>query len=80
VDFGSQCASFDPKHPERGYEPAIPEPFWYRSWRTWFRDRPACYQCAVNGEPLLFKNRQEWDNHYVLTHLEFLPDVVREEL
>jgi hypothetical protein len=56
--------------PQLGWVPAIPEPFWYRSWRTWFRDRPACYQCTGKEPPLIFKNRAEWEAHYVLTHLE----------
>ncbi len=55
--------------PQSGYVPAIPEPFWYRGWRSWFRFVPACYQC---GRPLLFENLAEWDSHYVLNHLEGL--------
>ena len=56
--------------PQLGWVPAIPEPFWYRSWRTLFRYRPACYKCSHGAEPpLLFKNRKAWDEHYVLTHL-----------
>ena len=51
-----------------GWVPAIPLPFTYRGWRTLFRDRPACYRCS--DKPLLFKNRTEWEAHYVLTHLE----------
>jgi hypothetical protein len=72
-----QCYSFDPKHPELGYQPAIPEPFWYKSWRTWFRYTASCYDRACTrksffGEtlPMFFKTKQEWDNHYVLTHME----------
>ncbi len=57
--------------PVLGWVPAIPVPFWYKSWRTWFRYRPACYRCTHGEEPpLLFKNRKAWDAHYVLTHLE----------
>ena len=48
-----------------GYVPAIPEPFWVWSWRTWFQARPYCHRCK-----LTFKKRKEWDIHYVLTHLE----------
>jgi hypothetical protein len=55
--------------PQLGWVPAIPEPFWYRGWRTLFCYRPACYQCA-GKKPLLFKNRKEWDAHYVLSHLQ----------
>lgn len=50
-----------------GYVPAIPEPFWYKSWCTLFRYKPACYQC---GKPMLFKTIEEWERHYVLTHLQ----------
>ena len=53
--------------PKLGYVPAIPEPFWCSSWRTWFRMRPACYRC---GNPMIFRSRSEYDTHYVLNHLE----------
>ena len=56
--------------PQLGWVPAIPEPFWYKGWRTFFRYRPACYQCTNGEPPLIFKNRAEWDSHYVLTHLK----------
>lgn len=49
------------------YVPAIPAPFWYGSWKTFFRIRPACYRC---GNPMIFKNRAAWDAHWVLTHCE----------
>lgn len=52
--------------PQLGYVPAIPEPFWYRGWRTFFRFRPACYAC---GGPLLLKDRREWEAHYALNHI-----------
>ena len=48
---------------ELGYVPAIPEPFWYRGWRTLFRERPQCLQCDE-----IFANRSDWDKHYVLIH------------
>lgn len=63
--------------PQLGWVPAIPEPFWYRTWRTWFQDRPACYRTAccrttwLDGVvPMLFKTKKEYETHYVLTHLE----------
>lgn len=69
-----RCASFDP---QLGYMPAVPEPFWYRSWRTWFTDTPSCYRAGCTrksffGEvlPMFFKNRQAYDTHYILRHLE----------
>jgi hypothetical protein len=66
--------------PQLGWVPAIPEPFWYKSWRTWFCYVPACYQCPdALGNPLLFKNRAAWDAHYVLTHLEEDTDESHEE-
>jgi hypothetical protein len=48
-----------------GYVPLVPEPFWYRGWRTLFRWRPQCVRCNI-----IFSTRQEWDAHYVLAHLE----------
>lgn len=64
--------------PELGWVPAIPEPFWYRGWLTLFRERPACYRCQrvflfniLNGsQPTVFGTREEWNRHYVLTHLQ----------
>lgn len=60
--------------PELGWVPAIPEPFWYRGWRTLFRYRPSCYQCKhdtfFGEQPTIFATRKEWDTHYVLNHLE----------
>ena len=63
--------------PELGWVPAIPEPFWYSSWRTWFRMKPSCYHknCRrttwLDGDvPMLFENRKEWETHYVLNHLQ----------
>lgn len=47
------------------YVPAIPEPYWYRSWRTWFRLCPGCYGCN-----LIFKNRQDFNEHYIKMHTE----------
>lgn len=58
----SDMARFDP---ELGYVPLIPEPFWIRTWRTLFRWRPGCYVCRVT-----FKDRSEWERHYVFNHLE----------
>ncbi len=59
--------------PELGYVPAIPEPFWERSWRTWFRWKPYCGECR-----LLLKTRAEWDTHYVLNHIEEATDATAE--
>lgn len=50
-----------------GWIPAIPEPFWHKSWRTLFRYRPECFLCHVR-----FKTRTEWEQHYVLKHSEEL--------
>lgn len=49
--------------PVYGWERAIPEPFWVRSWRALFRWRPACYECRT-----AFKTRGEFDEHHVRTH------------
>lgn len=59
-----QNYSFDPAHPELGYMPSIPEPFWERSWRTWFRWRPYCVVCRK-----LLKDRSDWTIHYALNHI-----------
>lgn len=32
--------------PQLGWIPAIPEPFWYKSWRTLFRWKPQCVECG----------------------------------
>lgn len=61
--------------PQLGWVPAIPEPFWYRGWRTLFRYRPACYRCASvsmiwGTKPLIFRWEEQWNQHYVLTHLK----------
>lgn len=53
-----------------GWVPAIPEPFWYRGWRTFFRWRPQCVECYAHP---IFANRADWERHYVLTHMEPLP-------
>ena len=50
------------------YVPVIPEPFWYKSWRTLFRFRPACYQCTKKEPPLIFKDRKEYEEHYIKYH------------
>ena len=56
--------------PQLGWVPAIPLPFYYKGWRTLFRYRPACYRCTGGEPPLIFKDKSEWEAHYVLTHLE----------
>lgn len=43
--------------------PAIPEPFWIKSWRTLFRWKPGCYQCRM-----VFKDRADFETHYMFTH------------
>jgi len=53
--------------PVLGWMPGIPEPFWYRGWRSFFRLRPACYHC---GNPRVFRNRHEYEIHYALTHIK----------
>jgi hypothetical protein len=47
--------------PQLGYVPAIPEPFWVVRWFRW---KPQCYKCKT-----VFKNREQWNTHYVLNHL-----------
>lgn len=56
-------SSFDPKHPERGYEPAIPLPFYGRSkwWRVWEHFGCHCGQ--------YFNLEEEYRVHYALTHM-----------
>ena len=49
--------------PQLGYVPAVPEPYWVRHWLFW--SRPSCYACRIK-----FRSRQEWENHYVLRHLQ----------
>lgn len=44
------------------YREAIPEPFWERSWRTFFREKPMC--CDT-----VFADRAAYEEHYVRMHL-----------
>jgi hypothetical protein len=41
---------------------AIPEPFWERSLRTWFRYKPMCCN-------RIFRNRGAYEDHYVMNHI-----------
>jgi hypothetical protein len=50
--------------PELGWVPAVPEPFWYKGWRSWFRWRPQCVECDI-----IFATKREWVEHYVLKHI-----------
>lgn len=52
-------------HPEHGWRPSIPEPFWVRRWFRW---RPACYPCRIR-----FRDRSEHDEHYRREHLSVKP-------
>lgn len=45
--------------------PAIPEPFWERSLRTWFRWKPYCV-----SHRRLFKDKAEYEEHYVKYHFD----------
>ena len=56
--------------PETYYVPSIPEPFWVRHLLFW--SRPGCYVCRLK-----FRNRAEWEKHYVERHMEF--EAQREE-
>ena len=58
----NETYQFDPL---LGYMPAIPEPFWERSWRTWLRERPVCGNCHQ-----LFRSRRSYEIHYVLNHIQ----------
>jgi hypothetical protein len=61
---------FDPKHPDLGWQTAIPEPFWTtrKGKRRWWGGRerveaPACYPCRAT-----FKDRAEYGAHYLRVH------------
>jgi len=41
---------------------AIPEPFWERSPRTWFRYKPMC--CRT-----IFDSREAYESHYIRMHI-----------
>ena len=57
------CYAFDK---ELEYVSAVPEPFWVRrSWFFFWQSVPSCYTCRIK-----FKDRQDWNMHYVLKHLE----------
>lgn len=53
--------SFDPKHPDLGWQPAIPEPLWVWSWRTFSLSVPSC--CGVK-----FKTTDDYGSHYLRVH------------
>jgi hypothetical protein len=51
--------------------PSIPEPFWYGGGLLQgFRYKPACYKCKdpKGKKMLLFKDRDEWEEHYIKYH------------
>lgn len=54
--------------PELGAMVAIPEPFWVRTLRTLFRNRPACYECRI-----VFKTQALWEQHWLREHFEECP-------
>ena len=56
-----RCSRLDPL---LGWMPAIPIPFWYRGWRTLFRERPSCYECRI-----IFKNEAAYNVHWLDKHL-----------
>jgi hypothetical protein len=57
-----QCWQSDPKHPEEGYSPAIPLPFYARHWIFW--TRPACYPCRKK-----FATLAGYEGHYIDNHM-----------
>jgi len=58
--MSSGVQSYDPNF---GWEPAIPEPFWTRSWRTAFRWRP---QCIEHG--MTFRTKLDYQSHWRREH------------
>lgn len=56
-------SSFGPEHPNKGWTFAIPEPFWVRSWRTLWRNKPHCLK-----HELTFKNSSAYDAHWLEEH------------
>lgn len=62
--------------PQLGWVPAIPEPFWYLGWRSWFTWKPQCIECSQRlDRTVLFKDRKAWDAHYVLNHIQPLEKI-----
>lgn len=59
-EFGG-CQQFDSN---LGWMPAIPEPFWYRGWRSLWQWKPMCPACNIR-----FKDKEEWKSHYALNHI-----------
>lgn len=49
--------------PDGSLRTAVPEPFWYRGWKTLGRWRPACYCCLT-----IYKNRSDYDDHFIGHH------------
>lgn len=58
--------SFDPQHPERGWQPAVPHPYWRRPWWRLFRLTPSCYRC--DRRP--FSSREAYEAHWRYRHQE----------
>jgi len=52
--------SYDPNF---GWQPAIPEPLWVWSWRTFSLSTPSC--CGQK-----FKSRDDYGKHYLRFHRE----------
>jgi hypothetical protein len=57
---------YDPQHPERGWQPAVPLPYWRRPWWRLFRLTPACYPCGR----LAFRTRGAYETHWREIHME----------
>jgi hypothetical protein len=51
--------------PQLGWMPAIPLPYYYRGWRTFWMVRPMCWECQI-----IFKNELIYEGHYALNHIE----------
>lgn len=56
--------TYDPNHPERGWQPAVPLPYYRRPWWRLFRLTPSCYRCGL----MPFRSRQEWEAHWRRYH------------
>jgi len=54
--------------PDGSLRTAVPDPYWYKGWRTLWFWRPGCHQCRT-----IYKNIDLYRNHYIMNHAYEVP-------